>query len=252
MKTLRCDSRDNRDRGRTIQPKPEDGPNAFAGPAVKMPQSHSGPDAQTTATRVVILAKAPRAGRVKTRLIPALGRAGAARLAQEMLLHTVREATGAGLGVPELCASPDPRCPEWEGHLPPPPVHLTSQGEGDLGARMARAAERVIGEGERILLIGTDCPALDCRKLVHAASQLERHDAVIQPTLDGGYALLGLARFDPSLFMDIAWSTSSVARQTLARIWALGWSCSIGAALRDIDEPGDLLFYRRRMFGDAT
>ncbi len=191
------------------------------------------------ATRIVIFAKAPVPGRVKTRLIPVLGETGAAELAQRMLANTVSHALAAGLATPELCATPQTADPDWEGHLPAG-VRFSDQGTGDLGHRMEAAAKRVIGGGEHILLIGTDCPALDGMRLAAAAAQLEDHDAVIHPALDGGYVLLGLARTDPSIFDDIAWSTDAVAATTIARIRALGWTLFVGDTLRDIDEPADL------------
>ncbi len=191
------------------------------------------------ATRIVIFAKAPVPGRVKTRLIPVLGDAGAARLAQHMLADTVAHAFAARLATPELCVTPHPDDPAWAGHLPAG-VRLSDQGPGDLGPRLAAAAKRVIDGGERILLIGTDCPELDGKCLSEAAIQLESHDAMIHPARDGGYVLLGLARTDPSLFDDIAWSTDAVAVTTIARIRALGWSLFVGDTLTDIDEPADL------------
>ena len=102
------------------------------------------------------------------------------------------------------------------------------------------AACRVIADGDRALLVGTDCPDLDRARLSEAARQLASHDAVIHPAHDGGYALLGLARFDPSLFSGIGWSGPSVARGTIARIQALGWTLHMGDTLRDVDEPADL------------
>jgi glycosyltransferase A (GT-A) superfamily protein (DUF2064 family) len=156
-------------------------------------------------TRIVIFAKAPVPGAAKTRLIPALGQDGAARLAAQMLADTTAVAVAA-----------------------------------DLGERLARAASRVLAAGERVLLIGTDCPALDARRLRTAADTLNAHDAVIHPTHDGGYALLGLRRFNPLLFSEIAWSTASVAEETIARIRTLGWSLHIADTLHDIDEPDDL------------
>lgn len=191
------------------------------------------------ATRIVIFAKAPVPGSVKTRLIPLLGEAGAAELARQMLADTVAQALAAGLAIPELCATPQPDDAAWMGHLPAG-VRLTDQGAGDLGQRLNAAATRVIGAGERILLIGTDCPELDAPRLAEAAAQLDRHDAVIHPARDGGYVLLGLARTDPSLFDDVAWSTGTVAATTIARIGALGWSLFVGDTLRDVDEPADL------------
>lgn len=190
-------------------------------------------------TRIVIFAKAPVPGSVKTRLIPVLGEAGAAELAQRMLANTVGHALAAGLATPELCVTPHPADPDWEGHLPAG-VRFSDQGAGDLGQRMEAAARRVIGDGERILLIGTDCPALDGMRLAEAAAQLDRHDAVIHPALDGGYVLLGMARTDPSIFHNIAWSTDAVAATTITRIRTLGWSLFVGDTLRDIDEPADL------------
>jgi hypothetical protein len=186
--------------------------------------------------RILIFAKALVAGEVKTRLIPALGAEGAAKLAREMLAETCHEAVAAEVGPVELCLSGDPACiPEL-----PEGVALSDQGEGDLGARLWRAAERV---GPPLLLIGTDCPGLDRGRLRSAAEALRHHDAILHPTEDGGYALLGLNRLDPTLFTDIAWSTAGVARATIGRIEALGWSLRAGETLRDIDEPEDLAAY---------
>ena len=190
--------------------------------------------------RILIFAKAPVAGKVKTRLIPALGAEGAAALAAKMLHRTAVEAAAASIGPVELCADPEPCHPDWRGQIPPG-LDLSTQGEGDLGQRLAKAARRVIKNGERVLLIGTDCPDLDRLRLAEAAAGLDRIDVIIHPTRDGGYALLGLRRFEPSLFEGIAWSTSIVAAATIARIEALGWSLHVGATLHDVDEPADLL-----------
>ena len=190
--------------------------------------------------RTLIFAKAPVAGKVKTRLIPALGAEGAARLAAEMLHRTAAEAAAAALGPVELCADPDPGHPDWDGQIPPG-LDLSAQSEGDLGQRLAQAARAAIERGERVLLIGTDCPDLDRVRLAAAAAALDHYNAIIHPARDGGYVLLGLRRFDPSLFEGIAWSTSAVAAATIARIEALAWPLYVGAILRDMDEPADLL-----------
>ena len=203
-----------------------------------------------SALRIIVFAKAPRPGLAKTRLIPALGAAGAAALAARMLAHTLDQALASGVGEVELCAAPAPGDAMWQGVELPEGLVLTAQGEGDLGERMARAARRAIeaieaieaGEaGAGVLLIGTDCPALDAACLRRAASALGETDAVIAPTADGGYALLGLRRFDASVFADIAWSTPTVAATTLARLDALGWSCTRLPLVHDIDEPADLV-----------
>jgi rSAM/selenodomain-associated transferase 1 len=191
-------------------------------------------------TRIVIFAKAPVPGKAKTRLIPALGEIGAARLAHRMLLKTVEEAQAAALAIPELCATPHPYDPDWAPFLPKAQLRFTDQGQGDLGERLAQAAKRTILLGESVLLIGTDCPALDRLRLRAAAAALANQDAFLYPATDGGYVLLGLSRFDPSLFEGIGWSGPEVAADTIARIQALGWTFSIGDVLADIDEPADL------------
>lgn len=183
--------------------------------------------------RIVIFAKAPVPGRVKTRLIPALGAEGASALAAQMLERTVAEALASGCEV-ELCGDPHP-AGWWKG----PPVLLEEQGEGDLGERLARAAERALASGP-VLLIGTDCPALGRDRLQRAADALTVHDAVLHPAEDGGYALLGMCAFDRSLFEGISWSTPVVAAETIARVEARGWSLHVGETLRDVDEPADL------------
>ena len=201
-----------------------------------------------SALRIIVFAKAPRPGLAKTRLIPALGAAGAAALAARMLAHTLDQALASGVGAVELCVAPAPGDAAWQGVELPEGLALTAQGAGDLGARMARATQRAIEAGDScadescagVLLIGTDCPALDAACLRQAASALEETDAVIAPTADGGYALLGLRRFDASLFADIAWSTSTVATTTMARLDALDWHCMHLPLMRDIDEPVDL------------
>lgn len=190
--------------------------------------------------RILIFAKAPWPGLAKTRLIPVLGAAGAARLARQMLEQTLRNALVAALGPVELCMTPGPAAPEWLDIPIPPGVMTSDQGTGDLGARLARAAHRCTTAGEAVLLMGTDCPALTPPRLRAAATALQRVEAVLHPTADGGYALLGLTRTDPGLFSDIAWSTATVAAVTLARLKERGWSVRVAARLHDIDQPDDL------------
>ncbi len=190
-------------------------------------------------TRIVIFAKAPQPGLAKTRLIPALGQDGAAALAHRMLRHTLSEALAAGVSTVELCMSPFD-CAAWQDVLIPASVVRTDQGEGDLGIRLSRASKRVIASGEFIILIGTDCPALDAGYLRQLAQSLEIADAALVPVGDGGYAALALRRYDASLFSDMAWSTDMVAYDTLCRIGNLGWSVEQLPMLHDIDEPGDL------------
>lgn len=196
--------------------------------------------------RIVIFAKAPVAGLAKTRLIPALGAQGAARLAASMLTHAVDQALASGVGPVELCMTPEPQDPRWSGLVSrSASLSLSDQGQGDLGERMARAARRTLQAGQPVLLMGTDCPDLTAERIRSASESLQASDTVVVPAFDGGYVLLGLKRFDDRLFCDIAWSTSSVAAVTRSRIEQLGWSLATMPALHDIDEPDDLRWLQR-------
>jgi uncharacterized protein len=190
--------------------------------------------------RTIVFAKAPQAGSAKTRLIPALGAQGAAALAHTMLLHTLSKALAAQLGTVELCVDPAPSDPVWQTFGLPTHTTWSVQGAGDLGVRMAHAAQRSINAGEAVLLIGTDCPDLSVPLLQEAAQALVTHDASIIPTFDGGYCLLGLQRFHSQLFDNIPWSTDVVAALTLQRIKELNWHVKVHPRLHDIDEPADI------------
>ena len=191
--------------------------------------------------RLVIFAKAPRPGAVKTRLIPALGTEGAAALARRMLTHILQEALAAQVGPVELCMSPGPDDPAWRNVAMPRAIARTIQGEGDLGARMAGAVRRVtLGHRQPVLLMGADCPGLTAARIGEAACQLQSHDAALLPVADGGYVLIGLKSPCPELFTAMRWSTPAVAAETLQRMAALGLRVWLGPQLHDIDEPADL------------
>lgn len=105
---------------------------------------------------------------------------------------------------------------------------------------------RTLDAGQAVLLIGTDCPQLDERRLRQAARDLQCHDATMFPAFDGGYALLGLNQFHSSLFTGLAWSTDTVAAQTLDRLKALNWTVNCHPTVHDIDEPADLKWLDNR------
>lgn len=188
------------------------------------------------------MAKAPQAGHAKTRLIPLLGAAGAARLAQRMLDHAVAQACAANLGdVVELCCTPDPTHPAFTAHAAHG-VRLSAQGEGDLGVRMHAALARALAQAPRAILIGTDIPALDAAYLRAAAAALDDPaiDVVLGPAADGGYTLVGLRRAAPQLFDAMPWSTGRVLALTRERLAASGLRHVELAPLCDVDEPADL------------
>lgn len=194
-----------------------------------------------TLCRIVVIAKAPVPGLCKTRLIPALGAQGAARLAARMLQHAVQSALAANIGPVEICAAPCAGHVAWQALDLPSNVHWSDQAEGDLGRRMAAAAQRTLARGEHVMLIGSDCPALCADTLKTSSRALDRHDAALVPTFDGGYALLALARFHAGIFEKMPWSTPEVAGTTLARFAQDRWRVQVGEMLHDIDEPADLM-----------
>ena len=193
-----------------------------------------------SACQMIVFAKAPAAGFAKTRLIPALGAAGAARLAERLLDNTLAQALAAGVGPVELCCAPDAGHPAFRRHAAASGVRLALQGDGDLGERMLRSFERALREHDRALLIGTDVPGLDAAYLRDARDALREHDAVFGPAADGGYALVGLRRPIASLFDRMPWSTSEVMSITRERLHAARLRHVELPVLHDIDEPSDL------------
>lgn len=189
-------------------------------------------------SRVLIFARAPEPGRAKTRLIPALGAACAAALQARLIEHTIATACEAAPNKVELHGTP-------VGHAflveraTRRGIQLVAQIEGDLGARMSSALRISVAAGLPTLLIGTDCPALTPSHLVRAASALNRVDAVFVPTEDGGYALVGLRRWEPRLFANIEWGRDDVMARTRLRLRELQWRWDELDTLWDVDRPED-------------
>lgn len=194
-------------------------------------------------TRIVVFAKAPVAGFAKTRLIPALGAQGAADLALQLLQHTVQQALAAKLAGVELCVTPDAAHPAFAALTQNHGLHLTLQGDGDLGERMQRAFERTLESHTGTLLIGTDAPGLDAAMLQAAQQALQHHDAVFVPAHDGGYALVGLRKPCAAIFNDMAWSTATVMQVTRQRAQHAGLRWHELSPVHDIDEPQDLAHF---------
>ncbi len=192
-------------------------------------------------TAVIVFAKAPVPGLAKTRLAPVLGTAGAAALAERMLRHALAQATAAGVGPVELCATPDAGHPALQAAAAQHGATLAAQGSGDLGQRMHRALARSLAAHGRALLIGTDAPGLDAAVLRQAAQALQDHDAVFVPALDGGYVLVGQRRADARCFDGMAWSHARVMDDTRERLRAAGVRWAELAPVADIDEPADLV-----------
>lgn len=191
----------------------------------------------------IVFAKAPRAGEVKTRLIPLLGAEGAAALHAQLLQQTLDTATSAGLGPVELHCAPDEYDPALRDSARRFGIAALPQIGSDLGARMCHAFDEALARHARVILIGTDCPVLTAQHLHDAHAALaEGNDCVLVPAEDGGYALIGLTRCDARLFDGIAWGGDTVLAETRKRLQQLGWRWHELETLWDVDRPED---YRR-------
>jgi hypothetical protein len=191
---------------------------------------------------VVIFAKAPQPGHCKTRLSPALGEHGAADLAARMLATTLEFSHEAGLGSVILRMAPAPNAAAWATTAIMPNTLCLPQDDGDLGQRLWRASKAALKDHDAVLLVGTDCVELSASWLRAAAEALSNTDAVMHPSHDGGYTLLGLRRTDISLFSDMPWSTDAVAALTGKRLDALAWHYTLLSLSHDIDTPEDLIY----------
>lgn len=203
---------------------------------------------------VAVLAKAPVPGLAKTRLMPALGAAGAARAQRGFALQTLATARAAGTGPLTLWCAPDAGQRFFRALRRRHGVTAVAQAEGDLGHRMATAMATHFARAPRtpLLIVGTDCPVLTPAHLQQAADALQTHDAVLIPAEDGGYVLLGLRRPLPAVFVGVDWSTPQVLAQTRERLRDTGASWQEMPALWDVDEPADWARWQHERDRDAA
>lgn len=203
---------------------------ARVSPAVRPPGA-SVRAAEVSNVRIVLFTRYPEPGRAKTRLIAALGPQGAAALHRRLTERTLRQVRATGLPYEVRSTGRDSEAfVNWLGAN-----KVVDQGEGDLGARLKRAAAPYPA-----ILIGADAPDLAAKDLEDAGNALEDHDAVIGPAEDGGYWLLGLSRPLDLLFEDMAWGTDRVLPTTLARLRAMDTKFATLRMLPDLDRPEDL------------
>jgi rSAM/selenodomain-associated transferase 2/rSAM/selenodomain-associated transferase 1 len=193
---------------------------------------------------LIVFTRYPQASTTKTRLIPALGAAGAAQLHRhlaEWTLHQALQLCATSLRSPSVevrfVGSSLEQMQAWLGSS----IRYLGQGDGDLGQRMARSFQDAFQMGsQRVIVIGTDCPSLDVALLEMAFAQLETHELVLGPAEDGGYYLIGLSRFIPDLFIGIPWGSDQVFDLTLKLAQQQNLSYFLLPQHSDIDRPEDL------------
>ena len=192
-----------------------------------------------------MLAREPVAGAVKTRLIPAVGAAGAATL-YRAFTEDLCANLGGRFRTTVACA-PTLARPYFQRLASRYGLELSDQQEGDLGARMRRVAEDALAGVRRVVIVGSDAPTLPMETVRAAFSALRRHRVVLGPSLDGGYYLLGLRAPVPDVFTRMPWGTDRVFARTLARLRAIDVTPALLAPLYDIDTGDEIQLLARHL-----
>lgn len=214
---------------------------------------------------IQIFCKAPIAGEVKTRLIPQLGEQGAARLHERLAGDTIALCQSARLAPVEIWCMPDTGHGFFADAADDSTLLYQQQG-ANLGERLSSAAASALGEmgeksAEAVVIIGTDCPALDADYLHLALEKLENHDAVLGPAEDGGYCLIGFRRANEKssretlvqessvqessvwrkAFQNIPWGTDTVCADTCRVFNRENLHWALLPLLWDVDRPEDVV-----------
>ncbi|MGK0441351.1 MAG: rSAM/selenodomain-associated transferase 1 [Pseudohongiellaceae bacterium] len=187
-------------------------------------------------SRILVFAKAPVVGCVKTRLQPVLSPEQSCELHQQLLEHNLAMLKGAGVAPVTLLTAGEHPC--WQLYHDGFNVQLESQIEGDLGERMAQAAVQALRGCDSVILMGSDCPFITKDYLGSAFKFLQQGvEVVFGPANDGGYVLLGLNQVPSALFTGVDWGTERVLQQSCQNL-APGYMCL--PSLTDIDRPEDI------------
>lgn len=183
---------------------------------------------------IIVFAKAPVPGRVKTRLVPPLTNESAALLHAAFVADTIERFEQLG-AMADLQLHTDIPTDAWQF----PHVARRLQHEGDLGLKMLQALETALREGrEQALITGSDSPTLPLR---HVETLLRSAaDVALGPSEDGGYYAIACRRTHLRMFDGVKWSEAAALDQTVAAAQACGLSVEIGPSWYDIDTPGDL------------
>jgi hypothetical protein len=194
---------------------------------------------------VVIFAKAPVAGKVKTRLAATIGADLAAAAHQAFVADTVATVVESGLTGLIAYAGDSAHsgfdCARAAGFA------FEEQPAGDLGHRMSSLLKSRLNSSERVVFVGTDSPTLPAEFITRAAQLLDEVDVVVGPSFDGGYYLIALKHAHSSLFEGISWSTDEVFSQTLDRCLESGLTHTVLPFWYDVDHADDLRFMIRHL-----
>ncbi len=195
---------------------------------------------------IMQFAKAPLPGEVKTRMRPKLSELESVELHSTLTRHSWGIIQRAQLCKHELWVGSQPDHSFFTDLLADSDCEIRQQSGVDLGARLADAFKQSLGsacESDRqgAIVVGSDCPFLNAGYFSQALDALDQGaDIVLGPAVDGGYVLLGMRAYWPTVFQDIPWGGPQVFKETQKRIKALGLRCVELSTLADIDEPTDL------------
>ena len=191
-------------------------------------------------SRLLVFSKSPVPGHVKTRLVPLLGRRGAAELYARFVHERLALASRARLCPVELWCTPSREAAFFQSCGARFGISLHEQPPGDLGRRMHLALTEALGRCRAAVLIGADCPGLTEADLEEALATLARGtDVVLGPATDGGYYLIGLRRPIRGLFSGIRWGGTRVYADTVARLEQRGITYHRLPVRDDVDTPDD-------------
>jgi rSAM/selenodomain-associated transferase 1 len=189
---------------------------------------------------LLVFAKEPVPGRVKTRMAADMGEIAAARVYEEMGRRVVDQLRGGSYRTVVCFDPPDAalRVAAWLGSEG---IEFLPQVPGDLGSRLETAFREAFRWGKKVVVVGTDAPDVDAEVVEEAFRRLGEADLVLGPAADGGYYLLGLRDVAPDLFRDVPWSSEKVLATTLERAEALGLKVALLPTLLDVDRVQDLI-----------
>ena len=200
---------------------------------------------------LAVMAKAPRVGKVKTRLAPALGFEGSAAINVCFLKDTARNIAGVSGAVGLVCYTPVGDEAMFD-HLLPRGFAMIAQREGDFGERLLRAAEDILSCGfAAVCLIDSDSPTMPTVALEMAVAELMREGdrVVCGASEDGGYYLIGMKRAHAEAFARIAWSTGSVYAETVERCAGASLELVELPVWYDVDDGATLAVLERELMG---
>jgi len=197
--------------------------------------------------QLIVFAKSPLPGHCKTRLSPLLGDIKACEFYKSLLSGCFKTISALSNTDISIHIYPDTNNSFLSQLNKKYAYEFLPQRGDNLGERMFLAIRQSLNKYSKVVLIGSDCPAIDKNYIEAAFHRLKTHDIVFGPATDGGYVLIGANKLDKRIFSNIPWSTDQVLEQSLNQSTSAGYNAGLLQALRDIDTPDDYLYYQAQI-----